>query len=474
MNEALRPIFQKIVDDSTNTITSTIQSAVADLKRYIQGSLTSGIHQLIEVTTSGSGVIPLFSAPVLRVPPGLKAMIHRTFFPHCETFQFTCPQQAEGIASVLTNDHVFVILPTAGGKSLIFFAAPAVRPACYIVIVPLISLLQDMKRRADLYPGYQAVIWKEENFDFDRPGIVFVPAHEAGTDSFRHWVHLPGVTPSIKRIFIDECHHLVTDIKFRECFLRLVFLTALKIPFTFLSGTLRPNDIPIALEILQIQPSAPIREIRASTARLNHIYTHEQVHPDNLDRAVLSWVQARNALEGQSRGLIFVSSKPQCERLAGILGIEFFHSNLTRERKGEIAQQWRNGFKYSDRLLVATSAFGEGIDWPSVTWVLSIDPFGIISLVQWEGRAGRDGSPAECHTMFTRLPKLDVTLGFQSDPQGIVPLIKRLTGGECIRLSQETLDREVHTCSALADAQLCQNCKNVSSDVVFQCCLWVF
>lgn len=202
--------------------------------------------------------------------------------------------------------------------------------------------------------------------------------------------------------------------------------------------------------------------------KTNHIYTHEQVLPDNLDQAVLSWVQSqsRQQLEGQNRALIFVSSKPQCERLAKKLGVEFFHSNLTRERKGEVAQKWRDGFKYPDRLLVATSAFGEGIDWPSVTWVLSIDPFGIICLVQWEGRAGRDGNPAECHTIFTRLPKLDITQGFQDDAQGIVPLIKRLTGGECIRLSQESLDREVHTCSALTGAQLCQNCKNVSPNIL--------
>ncbi|KAF9062256.1 hypothetical protein BDP27DRAFT_1428161 [Rhodocollybia butyracea] len=459
MEQVVAPIVKSAVDESTRTILRGLHSEIRELKSFITGTYTSGIHQFLEIVT-GSGPAPFYDAPPVPISRGLKEFIHQQCFPHLETFSFHSPQQAEAIASVQTKDHIFIVLPTGGGKSHAFLAAPLVQPGVYIVIFPLISIVNEMKLRADKLP-IQAVIWGEDDFDFSRPGLIFVAVHMAATEKFRAWIKLEEVYKHIRRIFIDECHHIITDRDFRLCYDILVFLTELGILYTWLSATLRPSDMPIIVEALQIPGDAVIREIRSYTGRLNHIYTHQRVAVKELEAAIVDWVRPRATLEGKRRGLVYVSSRKECEGIAKLLGVEFFHSQLDPDRKRSLALQWRDGSEYNHRILVCTSAYGEGIDWPEVVWVLSINPFGIISLVQWEGRAGRNGQPAECHTIFTRLPRVSVN---DVDSKGAVALVRRLTGGECVRLSQASLDRESHSCSALRSAQLCQNCNEAPMD----------
>ncbi|KAF9060082.1 hypothetical protein BDP27DRAFT_1430492 [Rhodocollybia butyracea] len=428
MEQILAPIVKSAVEESTRTIMGGLHKEIRELKSFITGAYTSGIHQVLEIIT-GSGPAPFYDSP-------------------------------PAIASVQTKDHIFVVLPTGGGKSHAFLAAPLVQRGVYIVIFPLVSIVNEMKLRADKLP-IQAVIWGEDEFDFSRPGLILVAVHKAATDKFRAWMKLEEVYKHIRRIFIDECHHIITDPDFRLCYDILVFLTELGIPYTWLSATLRPSDMPLIVDTLQIPGDAVIREIRAYTGRLNHIYTHQKVAPKDLEEAILAWVRPRAKLEGKARALVYVSSRKECEGIAQLLDVDFFHSQLDPERKRTLAQQWRDGSEYRHRFLVCTSAYGEGIDCPEVVWVLSINPFGIISLVQWEGRAGRNGQPAECHTIFTRLPRINVG---HVDSKGAAALVRRLTGGDCIRLSQASLDRETHSCSALTGAQLCQNCNEAPMD----------
>uniref|UniRef100_A0A0W0FD63 DNA 3'-5' helicase n=1 Tax=Moniliophthora roreri TaxID=221103 RepID=A0A0W0FD63_MONRR len=122
-------------------------------------------------------------------------------------------------------------------------------------------------------------------------------------------------------------------------------------------------------------------------------------------------------------------------------------------------KRWREGRTLEDRWIVGTQAFGQGVDYPSVRFVIHLDPREMINFFQETSRGGRDSNPCYCYCLYRYLPSpfTDNTL---VDHLGRTEMIEFLTTGSCVRLAFGALDREVHSCVAL-NAELCYNCERL-------------
>ncbi|KAJ3710044.1 hypothetical protein C8R42DRAFT_649031 [Lentinula raphanica] len=132
---------------------------------------------------------------------------------------------------------------------------------------------------------------------------------------------------------------------------------------------------------------------------------------------------------------------------------------MTIEQRRESELCWRRGLRPEDRWIVATQAFGQGVDYASVRTVIHKDPMELINFFQETGRAGRDGDPARCFCFWTELPPPAPDL--KNDHLGRADMIMLLQTTACIRMSFASLDRETHSCLAL-NASPCMNCERLS------------
>ncbi|KIK52458.1 hypothetical protein GYMLUDRAFT_965934 [Collybiopsis luxurians FD-317 M1] len=438
--ERVQGVIVNAVDKSTQQIISTVRSVG-----------TSGVHQILRAM-SGRSSVPRYPAPPVFVHPNLLQNVVGRLYPEVKHPKWLSVAQAESVASVLENEHVFSVLPTGGGKSLQFFAAPILFPdRLFVTILPLVSLTQDMLRRLEMMP-YNGLVWPSTDGNPHESSLIIVPAHEAGTKRFFDYLNLPAILDRLERIFIDEIHHLITDKSFRECFRRLAYLTPLGKKFSFLSATLPPMDMPEILHMLEINEPSLVREIRHYTGRLNHVYSHKRVDGDDLVDEVESYVRSLQVLQQDERGIIYCHNiQMELRPIAERLSFPTYFAGMSDGDKKAAMGDWIDG---RTRWIVATTAFGEGIDQPHVRYVVSINPFGLTTKKQEDGRAGRDGERSWCHTIWTMLP--EVWKG-KEDREGTALLNAYYTTSRCLRFIEEPFDGFSHSCAALS-ADLCQNC----------------
>ncbi|KAF5331459.1 hypothetical protein D9758_016336 [Tetrapyrgos nigripes] len=431
------------------------EKRIIDSMKTISSSTSRQTAEIIIGYMSGSSSVPQFPSPPIIVTPRLLQTVQCSL---PDVKRWKSPQQAESVASVLGDSHVFSILATGEGKSLQFFAAPILKPGrLFVVILPLVSLTIDMTRRLELMP-YHGGIWGPD-LDTVKASLVLVPAHLAGTSAFKKWLLLPEVNNRLDRIFVDEAHHIKTDRNFRECFQALCdhILVARK-PISFLSGSLGPHDMTFITKACGMNEPSLVTEIRSYCGRPNHRYTHEQVDAKDMLHGIKKFIDQVGELSSDQRGLIFVDTIENCKKVAAHFGFEAYYAAESDEQKKKFQQLWRAGPTPKDRWMVCTMAFGEGIDSDLVVYVISYNPWGMTSLKQQFGRGGRNGQLSFGHLIWTQLPDISGFKCPDDDLVGRLALHRLLTSpGECMRLSEASYDRVVHSCAALG-AELCQNC----------------
>ncbi|KAK0493018.1 hypothetical protein EDD18DRAFT_1108610 [Armillaria luteobubalina] len=343
---------------------------------------------------------------------------------------FQSPQQAELVQSTLGKENILAIMPTGSGKSLSFFAAPCLDvDGLYIVVTPLTALTEDMGRRLGQNHAVRGGIYPK--FSSQDGQLIFVAAHHAGTDQFLRW--LGPQQSRLRRVFIDECHHIYLSSTYRACFRLFHKLTNLKKPFTFLSSTVLPQSIP-----LLCNASNNTRAI----ARPNITYSVRRI-PEEEDLMPLS--------RCLPKGLSWVDADPE--------------TNAQRRR-------W----------IVGTQCLGEGIDQSNVRIVVHANVTTLIDVVQQTGRGGRDWKEAFSFIFWNQLPWTskrdgqtsilpddwddcyDVVVG--PEHYGIDELIIFLQAEfQCRRiLLVGPHDGEAHSCAALGGT-LCDNCRRVADRV---------
>jgi superfamily II DNA or RNA helicase len=363
---------------------------------------------------------------------------------------FRSETQKEALETIVEGGRrpLVVVMPTGGGKSLLFTA-----PACLdstgvtIVVVPFRALINDLVDKAKK-AGIDSTEWRPG--EVNPATIVFVSADLIDGTNLLGYAQQLFDSGRLRRIFIDECHLIFKENHWRAKLARLSCLRGVNCPMVLLTATLPPQ---MQFELERCMAIEFCRYIRADTSRLRTRYMVEECKPGKLERRVMEichrWIEASPT----SKGVGYCRSRTQCETLAGELGCAYYHAEADG-REERIADWVERG-----GLIVATSALGTGVDFPGITLVLHVDiPWDMIDFAQESGRAGRQGEDVDSVIVMEEGRVDRVRYKMQSpDEQAILEFVRTRS---CRRkINGRFLDGMEHDCvSDERGLARCDNC----------------
>jgi ATP-dependent DNA helicase RecQ len=326
------------------------------------------------------------------------ALLHSVFgFPDFR------PGQAEIVEAVLMGRNTLAIMPTGGGKSLCFQLPALCRDGVTVVISPLIALMRDQVRALKAV-GVEAGALTSGNTDAETEAVF--AAIDEGRLKLLYMAPerlASGATAGLLRrancslIAVDEAHCVSQwGHDFRPDYLRIGELRrALRVPLAAFTAT---ADEETRGEIIArlFDGEAPETFLRGFDRPNIHLAFAIKDGPRD---QILRFAKARR---GQS-GIVYCGTRAKTEVLAQALreaghGAVAYHGGMEAEerRRVEVRFQREDGL-----IVVATIAFGMGIDKPDIRWVAHADlPKSIEGYYQEIGRAGRDGLAAETLTLY--------------------------------------------------------------------------
>jgi ATP-dependent DNA helicase RecQ len=319
--------------------------------------------------------------------------------------------QREIISSVLAGRDVLAVLPTGGGKSLCYQYPAVALDKLVIVVSPLIALMNDqvsaLKRMGIpsgcLHSG-QSQFEKREVFRQMAAGrgfVLYLSPERTQKEGFQTWLQ----NTELGLFAVDEAHCVSQwGHDFRAEYSQLKSLKALKpdVPVLALTASATPfvlNDIAKQLGL-----KAPARHVHGFY-RPNLYYQVELCEDGD---AKLQALRQGLTQFPEGRVLIYCGTRKVTEELAQELsqdyeGVAYYHAGLANDRRQQTQQAYADGLT---RILVATNAFGMGIDHPDVRLVVHFQmPANIDSLYQEMGRAGRDGKDSTCVLLYAKKDK---------------------------------------------------------------------
>lgn len=336
------------------------------------------------------------------------------------------PGQKEVVDAVAEGENVLAIMPTGGGKSICFQLPALMREGVTVVISPLIALMRDQVRALQ-EAGVEAGALTSGNtpeetdavfeaLDQGRLRLLYMAPERLAAGSALGLLRRIGVS----MIAVDEAHCVSQwGHDFRPDYLRIGALReTLNVPLAAFTAT---ADAETRDEIVQkLFAGQPPRSFLYGFDRPN---IHLAFAAKNGPRGqIMDFAAAR---KGQA-GIVYCGSRAKTETLARALNEAghracFYHGGMDAEDRRIVETR----FSREDGLIVvATVAFGMGIDKPDIRWVAHADlPKSIEAYYQEIGRAGRDGAPAETLTLFG--PD-DIRLRRTQIDEGLAPAERRV------------------------------------------------
>lgn len=304
--------------------------------------------------------------------------------------------QRDIIESISQGKDTLGLMPTGGGKSITFQVPALVMPGVCVVITPLVALMKDQVdhlrqkgiQAAAIYSGMsrREIITTLENCIFGGIKLLYVSPERLFSDIFKvKFKHM-----DVSFVTVDEAHCISQwGYDFRPSYLSIAEIRQLK-PDTAilaLTATATPKVIDDIQERLGFKQK---NVFRMSFERSNLAY----IVRETMDKYT-ELIHILNAVSGSA--IVYVRSRKHASDMAQFLTSEnisatFYHAGLEPAIKNQRQNSWQQN---EVRVIVATNAFGMGIDKPDVRLVLHIDcPDSIEAYFQEAGRAGRDGKKA--------------------------------------------------------------------------------
>lgn len=318
--------------------------------------------------------------------------LQQMYGPHAE---YRTAKQEEAVQAVVGGlTPVIAILGTGEGKSLLYMLPQRLPGAgITVLLVPLVALKADTIRKCRAM-GIEVVVWGEDSAAGLERGLVVASLDQAvgeRSSTFQAYLHGWKAAGQLSTIVVDECHLILTASSYRESMVQVKDLRVLGVQFVLLSATLPVYMVRPLCEALLL--SSPVI-IRGRTVRMDVQYEVEQARtPDLIAEAVGRLSKAlRSQLfrdEEAARAIVYCRTRQGARAVAEALGCSSYCADSgTEEEKAEILAGWVRG---DARVMAATSAFVEGIDYPCVRMVFHIDtPDTAVEFAQGVGRAGRD------------------------------------------------------------------------------------
>ncbi len=373
------------------------------------------------------------------------------------------PGQQDIVTAVAEGRNVLAIMPTGGGKSLCFQLPALMREGVTVVISPLIALMRDQVRAlraAGVEAGAltsgnteeeTAAVW--EALEAGRLKLLYIAPERLAAGSAMGMLRRIGVS----LIAVDEAHCVSQwGHDFRPDYLRIGELRrALGVPLAAFTATADAETQDEIIEKL-FDGAAPERFL--------HGFDRPNIHlafaaKDSPRRQIMDFVGAR---KGQC-GIVYCGTRARTETLAQALR-EGGHNAVAYNGGMEagLRREVEGRFNAEDGLIVvATVAFGMGVDKPDIRWVAHADlPKSIESYYQEIGRSGRDGAPAETLTLYG--PD-DIRLRRSQIDEGLAPPERRMADharlNALLGLAEALECRRVKLLGYFGeDTQPCKNC----------------
>ena len=306
--------------------------------------------------------------------------------------------QREIIESIGSGHDTLGLMPTGGGKSITFQVPALCQDGTCIVITPLIALMKDqvdhLRRRgiraAAIYSGLtrEEIVITLENCIFGDIRILYVSPERLASDLFQTKLRHMRVS----FITVDEAHCISQwGYDFRPSYLQIAQIRKLlpNAPVLALTATATPAVVQDIQQKLS-QKDTNFNVFRMSFERKNLAYVVRHA-PDKREQLIHILERVKGS------AIVYARSRRRTKEYAELLteaGISatFYHAGLDSAVKDERQRGWQQD---KIRVMVATNAFGMGIDKPDVRLVIHIDcPDSIEAYFQEAGRAGRDGRKA--------------------------------------------------------------------------------
>jgi ATP-dependent DNA helicase RecQ len=307
-------------------------------------------------------------------------------------------RQEEAIGAVLSGRDTFVLAPTGGGKSLCYQLPGVVLKGTAIVVSPLIALMDDQVQ-ALVQMGVRAhalhsnLEWEEvreleQQLERGQVDLLYVSPERAVTPRFLSLME----RLTVSMFAVDEAHCVSQwGHDFRPEYLRLreLWQIAPQVPRIALTAT---ADARTQRDIIERLPLRDPTVVRSSFDRPNITY-HVTVK-DNAGSQLLDFMNTHH--QGDS-GIVYVQTRARTEKIAEFLNSNgwramAYHAGLESEVRTRVGRAF---VREENIVVVATVAFGMGIDKSNVRFVAHLDmPKSLESYYQETGRAGRDGLPA--------------------------------------------------------------------------------